>query len=119
VTGSDRRRALAVLVDGAPMPESDARAFWQRFSDWMEEHRGDLAGFAASEGFASVHPGVAAGHPVLHVSRSVAQRPYGPVSGGAGSVPSRSGGSQPRHREVARPRPGGHPRAKPRGKRQR
>ena len=33
---------LAVLVDGSPLPEGEAVALWDRFSRWMEEHRGDL-----------------------------------------------------------------------------
>ena len=100
---------LAVYVDGQAMPEAEARVFWQRFSDWMEEHRGDLAGFAAKEGFASVHPGVEDGRPVLHASRSAAQRPYAPVGQG--------GGSESRHG----PTTGGSPRAakKPKSRRNR
>ena len=70
------QRRLGVLVDGTPMPEAEARSFWERFSDWMEEHRGDLAGFAAQEGFASVHPGVDGDRPVLRASKSEPQRPY-------------------------------------------
>lgn len=69
-------RKLSVLVDGKPMPEADARAFWERFSTWMDEHPGDLGGFAKQEGFASVHPGVEKGQPVLRVSRSDPQKPY-------------------------------------------
>lgn len=87
---------LAVFVDGSPMPEAEARPFWERFSTWMEEHRGDLAGFAAKEGFASVHPGVENGRPVLYASRSEGQRPYAPVTGGTGG-PGRAGGSEGRH----------------------
>jgi hypothetical protein len=86
--------ALAVYVDGSPMPEAEARPFWQRFSDWMEERRGDLAGFAAKEGFASVHPGVENGRPVLYVSRSEMQRPYAAVRGAG---PGGAGGSEGRH----------------------
>lgn len=91
---------LSVLVDGAKMPDDEARAFWQRFSDWMEEHKGDLAGFAAQEGFASVHPGVDGGRPVLRASRTAAQGPYVPVRGDEGRGPgSRApgGGSGARH----------------------
>lgn len=86
--------ALAVYVDGSPMPEAEARVFWQRFSDWMEEHRGDLAGFAVKEGFASVHPGVENGRPVLYASKSEGQRPYAPVgpATGRGAGPGGSGG---------------------------
>jgi hypothetical protein len=47
---------LLVVVDGKPLPEPEARAIWKRFSDYMGEHPGDLAGFAAGEGFASAKP---------------------------------------------------------------
>jgi hypothetical protein len=67
---------LNALLDGRPLPETEARALWQRFSAWMDEHQGDLAGFAKSEGFASVHPELHAGDPVLVVSRTAAQKPY-------------------------------------------
>ena len=87
---------LAVYVDGSPMPEADARAFWQRFSDFMETNKGDLAGFAAQEGFASVHPGVENGRPVLYASKTEGQRPYAPVREGTGD-PGRAGGSGGRH----------------------
>lgn len=95
---SKGRSNLGVLVDGVALPEEDARALWERFSAWMEEHRGDLAGFAAREGFASVHPGVEAGRPVLLASKSAAQRPYGPATsvaqpgGGGGGSGARHGG---------------------------
>jgi hypothetical protein len=77
------------------MPEAEALSFWERFSDWMEEHRGDLAGFAAQEGFASVHPGVDGDRPVLRASKTAGQQPYAPVRGDqpAGA----SGGSPARH----------------------
>lgn len=89
------RRHLGVLVDDIPMPEAEALSFWERFSDWMEEHRGDLAGFAAQEGFASVHPGVDGDKPVLRASKTAGQRPYAAVRG---NPPSRgSGGSVARH----------------------
>jgi hypothetical protein len=69
-------RKLAVLVDGVPMADADARALWERFSAWMEDHPGDLAGFAKEEGYVSVHPGVEAGRPVLRASKRDPQRPY-------------------------------------------
>jgi hypothetical protein len=81
---------LAVLVDESPLPEEEARALWARFSDYMDAHAGDLAGFAKSAGFASVHPEARHGVAFLIVSRSVAQRPYGSES------PSRSTGGSPR-----------------------
>lgn len=67
---------LGVVLDGAPMPDDEARAFWKRFSLWMDAHEGDLAGFAKSEGLASVHPEVHAGMPVLVASKSAPQRAY-------------------------------------------
>jgi hypothetical protein len=72
--------ALSVIVDGVPLAADDARALWQRFSEWMEEHKGDLAGFAAREGFASIHPAVEGGRPILRASHTEAQRPYAPVA---------------------------------------
>lgn len=86
---------MKVLVDGQPLPDAEARAVWQRFSGWMDEHRGDLAGFAAREGWKSVHPGVEGGSPVLLASHEDVQRPYGPA-GDQGS-PSKGGGSRRRH----------------------
>jgi hypothetical protein len=70
---------VKVVVDGQTMPDADARAFWERFSAWMEDNPGDLGGFAKKEGFASVHPTVESGTPVLRVSKSAAQQPYSPA----------------------------------------
>lgn len=100
------RRRLAVLVDGAPMAEAEAVAFWERFSAWMDEHRGDLAGFAAQEGYASVHPGLDGDRPVLRASRTARQEPYGRVRD-QGPTPSGGGGS-PRHHGARRGRPAPH-----------
>lgn len=86
---------LVVTVDGTPMADEEARALWQRFSTWMEEHQGDLAGFAAQEGFASVHPGVEGGRPVLRASRTDPQRPYAAAerrAGGSGNRHAATGG---------------------------
>ncbi|HVH42286.1 MAG TPA: hypothetical protein VM925_08070 [Labilithrix sp.] len=93
------RSNLAVLVDGVALPEGDARALWERFSTWMEEHRGDLAGFAASEGFASIHPGVDRGRPVLLASKTeTRQRPYAPATA---LGPTPRGGSADRQKTGA------------------
>lgn len=70
---------LSVVVDGAPMAADEARAFWGRFSAYMEAHHGDLQGFAAAEGFASVHPETGPEGAVLVVSRTAKQRPYAAV----------------------------------------
>ena len=109
-------RRLSVLVDGAPLPDAEAVALWDRFSAWMEEHRGDLAGFAAQEGYASVHPGVDGDRPVLRASKTAGQRPYAPVTSGpdraGGDHPAGgSGGSAARQNGTRKPdRPGGNPR---------
>ena len=67
---------LSVVVDGEEMPEAEARAFWKRFSDWMDTNKGDLGGFAKSEGFASVRPEHGSRGAVLVVSKTAAQVPY-------------------------------------------
>lgn len=87
---------LSVRIDGQLMPETEARALWQRFSDHMEANRGDLGGFAVKEGFASVSPGVEGGRPVLIVSRTAPQRPYvsAPSSGSAPPQPGQGGGNR-------------------------
>ena len=100
--GAPKRR-LAVLVDGAPMPEAEALAFWDRFSLWMEEHRGDLAGFAAREGFASVHPGVDGDRPVLRASKQAAQRPYASVKEEGDHPGQGGGGSRARQSDARKP----------------
>jgi hypothetical protein len=78
--------SLRVLVDGEPMAEDLARAFWARFSAWMEEHKGDLGGFAREEGLTSVQPEMHPGGPVLIASRSAPQGSYGPASARRGSA---------------------------------
>ena len=68
--------ALRVLVDGQALPPDEAIAFWKRFSAWMEEHPGDLAGFAKQEQLSSVQPEMHGGAPVLVASRTATQKPY-------------------------------------------
>ncbi|MGH7295428.1 MAG: hypothetical protein ACRELB_10870 [Polyangiaceae bacterium] len=67
---------LRVLVDGEALPTEEAISFWKRFSAWMDEHPGDLGGFARGEGLASVTPEMHAGAPVLVASRTAPQKPY-------------------------------------------
>ena len=71
------QKALQVLVDGVALPEEEGRELWKRFSEWMEEHKGDLAGFAASQGYTSIRPATSGGAPVLVASRTEAQVAYG------------------------------------------
>jgi hypothetical protein len=92
-------RKLGVVVDGAPMPEEEARTFWRRFSDWMEDHKGDLAGFAETEGLASVHPEMHDGMPVLIASKTAPQRAYA----NAPSRKSPASSGSPNHQRRADP----------------
>lgn len=59
---------LAVLLDGAPLAEEEARALWTAFSAHMDEHRGDMAGFAKLRGYHEVRPEYRKGQAVLIVS---------------------------------------------------
>ena len=67
---------LRVLIAGEALPGEEAIAFWKRFSNWMDENPGDLAGFAETEGLTSVVPEMHSGAPVLVASRTAAQKPY-------------------------------------------
>ena len=51
---------LAAIVDGELLPEEDARALWERFSAYMDEHKGDLRGLREGRGIRQRAPGVAA-----------------------------------------------------------
>jgi hypothetical protein len=86
-----------VTVDGKLRPEEEARAFWQRFSAHLEAHKGDLEGFAKSEGLASVHPEVDPEGALLVATHSGPPRAYT-------RAPKRSGGSpKPQSRETSPP----------------
>jgi hypothetical protein len=106
-----------VLVDGAPLPEEEARAFWGRFSDYMETNKGDLAGFAKQEGFASVHPTMQAGRAVLVASRSTPQKAYTnaptvkPAAGAKGPGGAKAPGGSSGHQGPPPPARRGDPNA--------
>lgn len=57
--------ALAAIVDGAVLPGEQARELWKKFSDYMGEHRGDVAGFAKASGFVRIAPEYRNGKAVL------------------------------------------------------
>lgn len=59
---------LAVLVDQKPLPDDEARTLWQEFSRHMDEHEGDIAGFAKLKGWSSVKPEHRQGRAVLVVT---------------------------------------------------
>lgn len=70
---------LGVVVDGTALSDDEARALWQTFSAYMEEHRGDLGGFAKSQGFISAHPRSEGGRAILVLSKTAPQEEYGAV----------------------------------------
>jgi hypothetical protein len=59
---------LAVLLDNRPLPDDEARTLWQEFSRHMDEHEGDLSGFAKQKGWSSVKPEHRQGRAVLVVT---------------------------------------------------
>jgi hypothetical protein len=91
---------LKVLVDGRELETEEGVAFWKRFSAWMDEHEGDLAGFARSEGLVSVRPEMHGGGPVLVASHREAQKPYvtAPKRGGEAPKADRGTGKPARKR---------------------
>ena len=94
---------LTVRVDGVVMADEDARAFWARFSEHMETNKGDLAGFARAEGFASVRPTLGPDGPELVVSRTAPQQPYARAGSSAGS-PATQGGAPRGHKNPGKRR---------------
>jgi hypothetical protein len=98
---------LSVVVDGVPMAEAEARVFWARFSEHMEKNKGDLAGFAHAEGFASVKPVMTPNGPELVVSRTATQQPYANAARARSSAGSPGAqGRGPKGRENPRKRRG-------------
>ncbi|MBL8613769.1 MAG: hypothetical protein JNL38_40895 [Myxococcales bacterium] len=85
---------LSVTIDGAPLSDDEARAFWQRFSAYMDEHKGDLAGFAQSEGLASVHPKTSPAGALLVGSRSAPQGAYATAPRSAAAESGGGGGAR-------------------------
>ena len=71
---------MRAFRDGHALEPDDARELWAHFSAWMDEHPGDLAGFAAALGVTSVRPALDAGGAVLVVSTTEAQTAYGNAS---------------------------------------
>lgn len=59
---------LVAVVDGVALPDAEGEALWRAFSEHMDQHQGDLAGFARSRGFASVKPEHRNGQAVLVVA---------------------------------------------------
>ena len=66
---------LAVLVDGKPLGDDEARVLWTEFSAHMDEHKGDTAGFAKKKGWVAAAPEYRQGKAVLVVRTVEKQRP--------------------------------------------
>ena len=83
-----------------PSPSPKRAPSGKRFSAWMEEHKGDLAGFARAAGApAASTPSSTGGEPVLVASRTAPQRPYeqrsSPSGAGARQVAPRGSARAP------------------------
>ncbi|MBI4955532.1 MAG: hypothetical protein HY908_26155 [Myxococcales bacterium] len=71
----DAPGALRATAAGVELPAEETRALWQRFSAYMDEHRGDLPGFAASEGFAYAAARYTRGAAVLELAHEAPPPP--------------------------------------------
>jgi len=106
---------LSATVDGAALSEADARALWAEFSQYMEEHRGDTAGFAALKGWAGVAPTFQNGRAVLVAWTKGPPpavvtnqgRPQGGGGGGGGGGRGGGGGAGQKPRPQPRGQAGG------------
>jgi hypothetical protein len=127
---TDTQSRLAALIDGVPLGEDEARALWREFSEHMDEHRGDMAGFAQKKGWFSVIPEHRQGKAVLAVRTSESAKiapppapkpkppPQGRPHGSAPKKPQGRPGAKPQGKPGATPqgKPQGKPGAKPQGK---
>jgi len=82
--------------DGEALESDEARELWRHFSAWMDEHPGDLAGFAGALGVTSVRPALDARGAVLVISTTETQVAYGSAArlgGGAAKLEKREKGA--------------------------
>lgn len=99
-----------MLLDGAPLAEEEARALWVGFSAHMDEHRGDMAGFAKLRGYHEVRPEYQKGQAVLIVSTTAeaaakAAPPPPPRPAAKPKAPAQNGGKpgKPAAKKPAKP----------------
>jgi hypothetical protein len=98
---------LAAVVDGAPLDPEAARALWTEFSAHMDEHRGDMSGFATKKGWKSVAPEYQRGKAVLLVRTGGPMKAAPPPKPAANPPPARAPNKQAgpsRARKQAEPR---------------
>jgi len=94
VNESRASSALAVIVDGRKIEGDEARAIWVRFSAHMDEHEGDMDGFARAEGLLAARTEHRAGQAVLILSSTpLPPAPVAPRSPPA--APHRGSASRP------------------------
>jgi hypothetical protein len=106
---SDQQSRLAAEIDGAPLPEDKAREIWTKFSEHMDEHRGDMAGFAKLHGYARVSPEARSGQAVLVIQTTEgAARPQPARPPGGSRAPAQ----KPRPAQPSSPQGGGGKRPK-------
>jgi hypothetical protein len=65
---------LAATVDGRRLEPAQARALWERFSAYMQTHRGDFGGFARAEGYAHAAVSAAGGVAMLTLESAATSR---------------------------------------------
>ena len=105
---SEEPSKLAAMIDGALLPEEDAKALWREFSEHMEANRGDMAGFAVKKGWFAIAPEYRGGKAVLIARTTATSKAPAPAPAQAPQ--------KPRPQQKAKPKPGAKPQqeAKPR-----
>lgn len=93
---------LAGVIDGATLPEEDAKALWKEFSEHMDANRGDMAGFAKKKGWFAVAPEYREGKAVLVVRTTATAR----------TLPAAQAPQKPRPQQKAKPKPKPKPKQK-------
>jgi len=94
---------LAAEIDGAPLPEEEARALWKAFSEHMDANKGDMAGFAKQKGFFTIKPEYREGRAVLMAyTKEPPPAPVAPAKPRGG----RPGGGRPGGGKFNRGKPG-------------
>ncbi len=69
---------LAAIVDGKELKEPDARALWEEFSLYLDDHQLDFKGFAEKKGWSAVKPEHKGGRAVLIVVTVPKAKPSAP-----------------------------------------
>lgn len=104
--GGEGGGRLVAMVDGVGLSEAEARALWAEFSQYMEEHKGDTAGFAQQKGWAGVAPTFQAGRAVL-VVWTQGPPPAAATAGAGKAGPPRGGSGNGGRRRRGPGKPGG------------